>query len=72
MRNIFHIKSSTKCGGEASLIPFFKKSKLNISIDQQSEISYSFFFTGCLCLGLPKYIETKGPTTCFTSYKLFI
>ena len=38
MRQISHEKPSTKCGGEASHRPFFKKSKLNISLDQQSEM----------------------------------
>ena len=28
----------TKCGGQASFTPFFKKSKLSISLDQQSEM----------------------------------
>ena len=34
MRNIFLGKSYTKCGGEASPRPFYKKSKLIISLDQ--------------------------------------
>ena len=38
MRNNFFEKSHTKCSGEASPIPFHKKSTLNISLDQQSEI----------------------------------
>ena len=37
MRNIFLEKSYTKCGGEASPRPFYKKSKLIISLDQQCE-----------------------------------
>ena len=36
MRNIFAEKSYTKCGGETIPSPFFKKSKLSISLDQQS------------------------------------
>ena len=41
MRNIFIDNSYRKCGGEANLRPFYKKSKLNISLDQQSEMLYS-------------------------------
>ena len=33
MRNTFLEKSYTKCGGEAGLRPFYKKSKLSISLD---------------------------------------
>ena len=38
MRNTFLNKSYTKCGGKASPRHFYKKSKLSISLDQQSEI----------------------------------
>ena len=41
MGNVFLEKSYTKCGEEASPRPFYKKSKLNASLDQQSEIFYS-------------------------------
>ena len=34
MRKIFLEKSYPKCGGETSLKPFSKKSKLSISLDQ--------------------------------------
>ena len=34
MRNIFLEKSYTKCGGETIPIPFPKKSKLRISLNQ--------------------------------------
>ena len=43
MRDIFLETSQTKYGGEASPRLFYKKSKLSISLDQQSEILYSFF-----------------------------
>ena len=43
MRNIFLEKSYTKCGGETIPRPFSKKSKLSISLDQQSEVLYSFY-----------------------------
>ena len=35
---IWSEKSYTKCGGEASPRPFYQKSKLSISLDQQSEM----------------------------------
>ena len=37
MRNIFLEKSYKKYGGEANLTPSYKKSKQNLSMDQQSE-----------------------------------
>ena len=38
MRNIFLQKLYTKCGGKASPRPFYKKSQLSISLNQQSEM----------------------------------
>ena len=38
MRKIILEKSYTKCCGEASPRPFYKKSNLRISLDQQSEM----------------------------------
>ena len=43
MRNIFLEKSYTKYGGETIPIPFSKKSKSSISLDQQSKILYRLF-----------------------------
>ena len=36
--NIFLEKSYTECGGESSPRQFYEKSKLSISLDQQSEM----------------------------------
>ena len=44
MINIFIEKMCRKCDGETSPRPFFKKPKLTISLDQQSEVSYYLFF----------------------------
>ena len=44
LKNIFLEKSLTKCGGETFRRPFFKKPKLNISLDQYSKFLYIFFF----------------------------
>ena len=38
MRNIFLEKSYNKCGGETIPIPFSKKSKLNIFLDQLPKV----------------------------------
>ena len=38
MSNIFLKKSYKKYGGEASSRPFYKESKLQLSLDQQSEM----------------------------------
>ena len=39
VRNTFLEKSSTKCCVEASFRPFYKKSKLSISLDEHWELS---------------------------------
>ena len=41
MRNMFAEKSYTKCGGESSPRPIFKKLKLSTSLDQESKVLYS-------------------------------
>ena len=60
IKKIFVQKSHPKYGGETISEPFFKKSKLSISLEQ---------FTVCFnCMpsgGLLIYIETKLQTTCF-------
>ena len=65
MRNILLEISCTECGKEISPRHFFKKSKLSISLDDQSEVSYKFVFIVCSSRGIPKYIGTKMLTTCF-------
>ena len=42
-RNIFLEKSYTKCGGGTISAPFFKKSKLRISLNKCSKVLYSLF-----------------------------
>lgn len=46
MTNIFLEKSYHKCGGEASSILFYKKSKLSVSLDRQSQIR-KWTFNSC-------------------------
>ena len=43
LKKVFLEKSYTKCGGEASPRPFYNKSKLSMSIDQQSELLSGLF-----------------------------
>ena len=64
-RNIFLQKSCTKCYRVTSSRPISKKSKLEISLNQQSEIFIKFVFIVCPSRKLPKYIETKVLTTRF-------
>ena len=58
MKNIF-LKNHTENVVEKLLPDPFLKSKLNIFLDQQSEVSYSLFFIVPVSLGMPKHIETK-------------
>ena len=64
MKNIFLQKLYTKCGREASLRSFLEKSKLSISLDQQSKF-LQFAFIVCTSRGLAKYTKTKLLTTYF-------
>ena len=48
MRNVFVGKSYGNCGGEASPRPFYKKSQMSISVNQQSEMLWSFVFLSFL------------------------
>ena len=43
MRNIFFEKSYIKCGGSAIPTRFSEKSKLRISLDQQSKVLHRLF-----------------------------
>ena len=43
MRNIFLEKSNEKCGREIVPRPFFKKTKLSVSLDQQFKVLYTLF-----------------------------
>ena len=73
MRNIFFKESCAKCGRETSSRPFLKKSKLSISLDQQSEVSYSLFLLYVQDENHQNRNETKVLSTAeactFISYK---
>ena len=72
MRNIFLEKSYTKFGREATPRSFYKKSKLSISLDQQSKTSLILYLLfvhvevyqniltlRCLALGFTLYIKKR-------------
>ena len=77
MINLILEKPCPKCGEEASPTPFSKRSKLNLSLDQQSGMLKSFISRSTVwnvkkfafilspSRGLPKYIKTNVLTTCF-------
>ena len=67
MRNIFLEKSNKKCGGETSPRHFSEKSKLNISLDQQSKVLYNLFL-----LYLQVEIYQNLLKFAFTSNKAFL
>ena len=64
LRYNFIEKSYTKCGGETIPTPFYKKSKLSISLDQYSKDLYILFLL-LPSRGLSNVIETKLLTNCF-------
>ena len=67
--NIFLEKSKTKYDGETIPRLFSKKSKLSISMDQQSKDLHIFF--NCMpSWGLYKYIQTKLLATCIYLKKI--
>ena len=57
MRNIFLEKALTKCGGEASPRPFYKKNQncASLYINSLNRYTVRLCPKGCL----PKYIKTK-------------
>ena len=66
MRNIFLEKLYTQCGGKASPIPLYKKSKSSICPDQQLE----FVFIECSSEDVPKCIITN--VLIFILHKAFL
>ena len=77
LRNIFCEKSYTKCGGEAIHRPFPKKSKLSMSLDQQSKTLYNLFLMytklkTILKLNCRTILKLNCRALNFTSYKAFL
>ena len=69
MRTIFLEKSFSKCGGETIPRPFSKKSKLNISLDQQFKSFIQFVFIVCQAEGYLKILKLSCRPLAFTSHK---
>ena len=69
LRNIFRKKSYAKYGGEAMHGPFSKKSKLSISLDQQSKTLYNLFL---IYAKLRTILKLNCRSLNFTSYKAFL
>ena len=67
MINIFFEKLSTKCTGDAIPRPLCKKSKLNISLDQQSKI-----FIAYKVKDYQNILKLICRALAFTTYKAFL
>ena len=72
MRNIFLEKWFTKCGGKTRPSPFYKKSKLNISLDQQPETLQSLFLLYVQTEVYQQILKLKGWPRAFTLYRAFL
>ena len=71
MRNVFLEISDTKYGGRASPRLFYKKSKLSISLDQQSEILWSLFLLYVQVEVYQNMWKLRYWPLAFTLYKAF-
>ena len=68
-RNIFLVKSYTRCGGETSPRRFSEKPKLIISLDQNSLSFIQFVFIVCQVEGYQSILKLSCRPLAFTSYK---
>ena len=67
MGNIFLEKSYKKCGKKTVLRPFFKSSKLSISLDQQPKV----VSVTCQAEGYLNLLKLSCRALAFTSYQAF-
>ena len=72
MRNIFLEILCTKCVRETSPRAFFKKSKLNLSLDQQSEVSCSLLLFYVQGEDHHKIVKLMYELLAFSSFKVFL
>ena len=70
MRNI--LKSCTNCGIETSLRPFFKKSKLSISLNQHPEVLYSLVSLHVQAEDIQNILKLRCQPLAYTSSKTFL
>ena len=71
LRNYFLEKSYKKCGGETIPRPFFKKSKLSISLDQYSKVSYILGLLFAKLRTIENILKLSRRPLAFTSNKAF-
>ena len=71
MRNIFLVKSNIKRGGESIHKTFSKRSKLSISLDQQSKVLYSLLLLNFQVKGYRYVLKLSCRPVTFTSYEAF-
>ena len=71
MRKFFLEKSYTKCGGEIIPIPFSKKPRLSISLDQYSLNFIQLVFIVCQVEGCQNILKLNCIPLAFTSYNAF-
>ena len=71
MRISFLEKSYTKCGGETIPIPFSRKPKLRISLDQYSKSFTKFVFIVCQVEDYRNISKLSRRQLAFTSNKAF-
>ena len=67
--SIKYLTSYTQCGGKTSPRPFSEKSKLSISLNQHSEISYSLFFLHVQVKVYRNILKLKCRSLAFNSCK---
>ena len=72
LRNIFLEKWYTKCGGKTIPAPFFKKSKLSISLDQYSKVLYILFLLFAKFEDYRNWLKLNCRPPIFTSNKAFL
>ena len=72
MRNIFHEKWYTKCGGKSSLRHFPKNLKLSISLNQQCNVLYILFLLYIQVKRCRNILKLRYRPPAFTHVKLFL
>ena len=72
MRNTFLEKPNTKYGRKPNPRPFYKKSKLSLSLDQQFERLKNLFLLYALVEVYQNILKLRCWTLAFTLYKAFL
>ena len=72
MRKIFLENSYKNCSGESIPRTFSKKSKMSISLDQQSKVLYSLLLLNIQVKGYRSILKLSCRPFVFNSYKAFL